>query len=283
MADKPLLELKMDLSEFLKEHQELKEKAERLTKAAAADLSATTFNKVKELSQSKLKSRREFYDKHLSYAQVNEYTWVVHLDAKAMWIEEGMAPHEMIDDLLKSPKAKTSKDGSKYLSIPFKHNKGPTQQTPAQKSLTETIKKTLNEMNKGRPAGGKIPYGKLETNPDGSPKLGLLHKFNITDSPKKTANVPGQGKGPIGAPMQGPTGTPFLKGVRIYQRQNAQGKVERTIMTFRTVSSKHKGTGRWFHPGLEPVKFLDQAFDWAMKEWETKIKPALMDAIVSGP
>jgi hypothetical protein len=197
-----------------------------------------------------------------------------------MWIEEGMPPHEMIDNLLKSPKAKTSKDGSKYLSIPFKHNKGPTQQTAPQTSLTDTIKSSLKEMNKSRSKGNKIPYAKIETNPDGSPKLGLLHKFDIVDKPLKMSNSPGQGKGPVGAPMQGPTGIPFLKGVRIYQNKNAQGKVERTIMTFRTVSSKMKGTGRWFHPGLEPVKFLDQAFDWAMKEWETKMKPAIIEMAV---
>ena len=63
MANKPLLELKVDMSEFLQQHQELRQQVEKLAKAAAKDLSAMTMNKVKELSQSKLKSRREFYDK----------------------------------------------------------------------------------------------------------------------------------------------------------------------------------------------------------------------------
>ena len=252
------------------------------TKKAAAQLAAATHAKAVELASTKLHTRRQQFIDALSFKQVNEDTWLINLDRKARWIEEGMKPHEMIDDLLKSPKAKQAADGSKYLVVPFKHNKGPTQSTVAQQDLTSTVKSFLRNHNKKNP-DNKIGYGTIERNPDGSPKLGLLHKFDIKSGYNKTHNGPGQGWGPIGQVKMGATGIPFLQGIRIYQREvtNKQGKksVERNIMTFRVVSSKHRGTGRWKHPGLEPAHIFDEAADWAMAEWP-KIKESLMNELV---
>lgn len=267
--------LHFDISEILG-LKDIKEKTEKAAQDALRDLSAQTHSHIVEQVQNKLHSSREKYLDSLHISQIDEDTWLINLDASAMWIEEGIEPgKEMIDDLLKSPKAKRAKDGSKYAVIPFEHNKKPTASTSAQKSLTDTIKEEFKRR--------KIPYGKVEVDGQGNPKKGLLHQFDITTSPIKTANVPGQGKGPIGSVMQGPTGIPFLKGIRVYQKdfKDASGKTktQKTIMTFRVVSSKHKGTGRWTHPGLDAKKFLDEAAEWAMKQFEDKIKDKLLISI----
>lgn len=167
---------------------------------------------------------------------------------------------------------------SRYASIPFEHGpKGPTQMTEAQSDLLSTIKAEM--------AKKKIPYAKLEKNALGATKLGLLHKFDITSAPLKTGNGPGQGAGPVGAVRQGPTGIPFLQGVNVYQlpvpNVGGKPKVKKFIMTFRTVSSKHKGQSRWEHPGLKPVHLMDQATGWAQNEWDHKIVPALLEEIIS--
>lgn len=239
---------------------------------AGAKLTAMTRAHIIEEANKRLHTRRDMYIENLSHRQVDENTWVIHLDAKALWIEDGMPEHSMIDDLLKSPKAKTAKDGSKYMAVPFQHKKGPTQMTPAQKTLLDTIKTELKNQ--------KIPYGKTEMDSSGKPKLGLLHKFDIKNAPTKTANAPGQGKGPIGSVMQGPTGIPLLQGVRIYQREvkgaNGKTSVRRDIMTFRIVSSKMKGQGRWDHPGLVPLKLFPEGYEWAKKTWENEVLPDLM-------
>jgi hypothetical protein len=264
-----------DLSEIL-DLVNIKEKVEAAAKDAIRDLSAQAHAHLIEQVQSKLHSTRQKYLDALSIQQVDDNTWLINLDSKAMWIEEGIeANKEMIDDLLKSPKAKTAKDGSKYAVIPFQHNKGPTSQTPAQKSLTDTVKEEFKRR--------KIPYGKVETDGAGNPKKGLLHSFDIRHAPLKTANKPGQGKGPIGSVMQGPTGIPFLKGIRVYQKETKDHagnvKIQKAIMTFRVVSSKHKGTGRWVHPGLDPKKFLDETADWALRQWEDKVKQKVLESI----
>lgn len=273
-----MIYLNLDLSAILDLKEELRPRIQRALNDAARDLAIQSHAHIVESVQEKLHSTREKYLGAMSFDQVSESTWVISLDKSAMWIEEGMSEHEMIDDLLKSSKAKTGKDGSKFLSVPFQHNKGPTQQTQAQKDLTDTIKSELSRR--------QIPYGKLEMDAEGKPKTGLLHSFDIMKAPVKTGPGAGQGKGPVGQVRQGPTGVPFLQGIRIYQKQikNAQGKtsVARSIMTFRTVSSKMKGSGRWVHPGMEARNFFDEAATWALDQWQTKIVPRILEQVSNG-
>jgi hypothetical protein len=182
----------------------------------------------------------------------------------------------MLDGLLKSKSAKRAKDGSIYVVVPFEHKKGPTQLTPAQASLTETLRATMKQK--------KIPYGNLEKGPGGSPKLGLLHSFDINSAPMATQGPWGghsQGKGPLGAVQQGPTGIPLLQGVRVYQREvtdKATGKksVKKSIVTFRIASSKHRAQGRWEQPGQEPLNLFDDAKEWAEKQWADEMVPAIL-------
>src|SRR6185369_6175367 len=113
------------------------------------------------------------------------------------------------------------------------------EQTHAAKDLTDTIKAEMRRR--------KIPYGNLEKGADGQPKTGLLHSFDIMKAPNKTGEGPGQGKGPVGKVRQGPTGIPFLQNIRVYQKsvtdkKTGKSSVSKSIMTFRTVSSKQKGT-----------------------------------------
>lgn len=216
---------------------------------AVAGLAAQTHAKVVELAQQNLHSTREQYLDNLDFYPLAHNVWVVVLNEPAMWIESGMEPRSMVDDLLRTG-AKVSKDGSRYKSIPFGHAQPETQTPVALRSMEETLKSELRKR--------KIPVTKIEKNPDGSPKLGLLHKFDVNSERK------------------GPTGIPLLHGVRVYQRrQKPEGPVSRSIMTFRTVSSKHKAQGRWFHPGLDARNFLDRAFTWAEQTWQNEILPIL--------
>lgn len=246
---------------------------------AVGDLSMQTHAHILEKVQNSLHSSREIYVNALHYTAVNENTYVISLDRPAWWIEDGIQQGtEMIDWLLRqaNPNAKppkTAKDGSQYRIIPFLHNKGPTSQTPTQQELKETIRKELRSRG--------IPYGNLELDPTGKPKLGKLHSFNIMDKPLKTHHGVGQGWGDIGKPRVGATGIPFLQGVNIYQTEyktkQGETKVQKQIMTFRVVSSKHKGTGRWVHPGFEAKEFLKEGLEWAKQEWETKYMPQILN------
>ena len=263
--------------------------AKRALRKAAQELVGNTREHIVEQANKRLKTRRQMYVDGLSAYQENEHTWVISLDAKVRWIDDGMPAHNMLDDLLKSPKAKTTKDGTgKYIVIPFQHKKGPTQMTPAQSALNSTIKSELKRINVERQKMGADPisYGSIETNQDGSPKLGVLHKFDIMDRPLKSYHGPGQGWGPIGDVKQGPTGIPFLQGVQIRQRMALDKQVKehvlREILTFRIASSKHRSQGgRWDNPGTAPVPLIEEGAKWAKEHWETKVAPKIFDMIKS--
>jgi hypothetical protein len=268
-----MIHIDLDLSAILELNQTLKPKLDKALQDAARDVSIQAHAKIVELAQQHLHSSRKKYIDALSIKQENENTWIIALDKKALWIEEGMEEHSMVEDLLKSRKTKTAKDGSRYLAVPFEHKKGQTEQTPYQKSLTDTIKSEMKKRN--------IPYGNIEMGQDGKPKLGLLHKFDVMKKPIKTAEGVGQGKGPIGEVKQGSTGVPFLQGVRVYQKmvEDKTGKLhpQKSIMTFRVVSSKHKGSGKWIYPKKDGKLFFEQAEEWVKREWETKIKDLVLE------
>lgn len=170
---------------------------------------------------------------------------------------------------------------SKYLVVPFEHGKGKTAEGGASGSAQNDLNSVLKSEMKRR----GIPFGKKEMNADGSPKLGKLHSFDINKSPLKLHDGAGQGHGPVGEVRQGKTGTPFLEGVNIYQTaykgKGGEDRVRKDIMTFRVVTSKQQGSGVWDHPGNDAMKFMEEGLEWARKEWETKISPEILDAILS--
>jgi hypothetical protein len=219
-----------------------------------------------EQANQKLHTRKETYIQALSISKDDD-AWLLVLDESAMWIEEGQSPFDMKPGLLNSPKAKQGKNG-KYLVVPFKHDKG-----TAQTTLTQTVAASMSQNG--------IPFADIEKGADGNPKTGLLHKFDIA-GPNKTSKSPGQGHGPIGSPMQGPSGIPFLKGVNVYQKQGkdkmGKPRTERFIATFRTVSEHSKG---WMNNGTEAMNLLDETMEYMMEKFDREIGPKLIASISS--
>lgn len=250
--------------------------AKKALKTAADKLTAQTREHIIEEANKKLHTRRGMFIDGLSAFQESEHMWVISLDASVRWIDDGLQPHNMLEDLLKSKKAKTGKDGDRYIAIPFNHKKGKTEMTPAQRNLTATIKTEFSKMG--------IPYGKIETHKDGSPRIGVLHNVDITKVPLKSYDGPGQGWGPVGDVRQGPTGIPFLQGIQVRQRKALDKKgnefVSREIVTFRMASDKMKAQpGRWDHPGTAAVPLMEEGSQWAKEQWETKIAPVIFEMI----
>lgn len=250
---------------------------------AAQNLAIMTKAKITDLAGQKLKSRRSMFVEGLKIQEVDANTYIISLDAKVRWIDDGLKPFNIAEKLLQGNKVKYTKDKNgnikRYVVVPFEHGpgKGPTNSTPAQQDLTSTIQKAMKNQN--------IPYGKLELGADGAPKIGKLHSFNIMDKPIKIHEGPGQGKGPIGAVRQGPTGIPFLQNVNVYQRgvfdKQGQAHVKKFIMTFRIAHEDHIAQGRWQHPGLPPMNIMQEGLEWAVREWEQNVAPHILGRVVA--
>lgn len=272
-----MIHLNLDLSgmePLLEMDKAAREEVER----AGNQLIAMTRAHIIEEANRKLRSRRQLFVDSLTHFQVDDNTFVVNLDGAARWIDEGLSEHNMLADLLGSPKAKRAADGSSYVVVPFEHNKGAAVITPAQASLLATIKTAMKQ--------AQIPFGKIEKGEQGQPLQGVLHNLRVP-TPKRTGQGPGQGHGPLGAPIQGwsadgQSGTPILQGLQVHQRTTKDKKghdaTRRSIMTFRVASSKHeKDGGRWDHPGVPPTNLMDEGADWALEQWEKTIAPQLVE------
>lgn len=286
--------INIDMAE-LGEITGLKELLTGMSKEAGQKLATAIHAHGVELASQRLKTRRQLFIDHWTFHPESDGVWLIQLEGKVRWIDDGFPQHNMLDDLLKSPKAKYvkkgKKKGMKYVIVPFDHSpgKGKTGSTPAQMDLTKTIQKEIKKLN--------IPWSKLENGPDGKPKLGLLHKLNIMHAPLKTGDGVGQGWGPTGEVKQGPNerqkvgggpgggGHPFLQGLNIYQSAEVDKKgqpfTKRTFMTFRIATDEHRSQGRWDHPGLKPVNIVEDTLMWAMDQWQAKLEPAMLELVLS--
>lgn len=204
---------------------------------------------------SKLNSLSELYRENIEFVEPTDYSgekiWIIRLKEKAMWIEEGRKSGFM-DELLDGKSGKVSKDGKKYAVIPFKHNENPSRQSTSARQLSAKIKEAMEEKN--------ISWGKIETNADGSPRVGKLHTFNV-----ETARHKGVHK------------TPLTYGVNVYQKKDESGQVRRDIMTFRIIHEDHEQEGLWDHPGLTGKKLMDKVHDRLDDIWEKEILPSILN------
>jgi hypothetical protein len=197
---------------------------------------------VEEVDKTLHTSQKEYMEALGDAEEVAPGVWVISLDEKALWIEEGIeAGKDMKPDLLK---------GKKYRVIPFKYDKGPSQNSSFTQGLISEIRQKLRKE--------KIPFKKIEYDSNGSPRTGKLHEFNL------------------GGPRPGKGNTPALTRLSIYQNEKA-GKIKRDILTFRTVSAGPASAGKWIHPGLTAQRFMDKAMDMATKDWEEKILPEILE------
>lgn len=266
-----MIKLNIDLSD-LDDLLKISAAATKEIKRAGDELTEATHAHIADGATQRLHSRRQMYLDGLNWYQEDDLTWVIVLDAHVRWIDDGVPAHNMLQDLLASPKAKRSKDGqSTYLVVPFQLNKGGAV-TPAQATLQATVRAALRQID--------APINKIENHSDGSPKLGLVRSMDILDRPVKTSESPGQGHGPVGQVRQGPTGIPFLKGVQVFQKELGNGKIGRFVSTFRIASSKQlQEGGRWDHPGTASLNLMDEAEHWALQQWRQKVGPALVDRL----
>lgn len=266
------IELKIDLEDLMSQIKIITNELVKDVQGSIGALAVATQKHIKEEAQNKLHSFREKYLESLSEAeQVDKNLWVITLSADASWIETGipkdwdMKPGLLNNKNAKGPiKSTVGKDGKKYRIIPMNQGQTPTQLASGrdtldmngksvgnghQQNMIDLVKYTLKK--KG------IPYKKLEVDGDNKPRLGKLHSLDIS-SP-----IPGKGN------------TEQLKGLNIYQTKQKDGSVKRTLTTFRTV--KEGDDGKWIHPPVAAANFFKHAKEFAEREWEEKIMPAILE------
>jgi hypothetical protein len=289
--------LKVDASEIAAKISQTKEVVETKLKPAIENLSIATHafivNKANETFKDS-KFKREYYlglnlprneaqkesthderidntAKHVRWIKLSNNIWMVELDEKATWLEEGREPTFMGEWLLKpgSSGVKTAKDGSSYRVIPFKQTQGNKQAEGAKPLFAELVKKQAKRQG--------ISLRNIERDESGAPKLGTLHKLRMipTSTQEKAPSLFSRPRTEEQAAETGlkPHGGIYkLEGAVVVQRKNKKGKVKRETVVFRVISSKHKAENRWMYPKVTAANIFPQAYDWALKELEKIVK-----------
>lgn len=252
MSVEKKLQIHIDAEKLAQDFGDLKVEVEKAITDGAKLASTMAFSKANEMAAERLKARRETYLKALSWNEIAPGFWTVELDESAVWIDDGQEPHSMVPDLLRK-NYKVSKSGEKYKVIPFKQDKAPSVLNDKGKELQRQVKNELKQRG--------IPYKKMELDSSGNPRLGLLHQIKDIKSEKPSK------KAKFGA----------LDGLAVYQTRDPRTmKVSRSIMTFRVVKQSHEAEGLWWHPGLNPVKIMDDTFEWVSKTFDDEILPQVL-------
>lgn len=189
------------------------------------------------------RARLKLHDTHAHYMQNlsvknKEYLIVVEInpdDWLSNALESGVEPFSMKESLLNSPKAKVSKKGHRFLSIPIGAKKDAKKGTEKGNFYQDKINEVLQ-----KPKFGLSAY-KMQLDGTVSERQKVL-----TDDPQ----------------LQG-----FYR-ARFFPNQEAlqsNSKPKWNFILFRTVSDNPDALSRWEHPGLFPRNILKETERWLNK------------------
>ncbi len=227
--------------------------------------------------------------KYLRWVKVADGLWVVELDERARWLEEGR-PETFMGEWLLKPGAKgvkRAKDGSLYRAIPFKETSG-KKDTSSSPVLAQIVRDYAKQH--------KINLTKVEKHADGTHKLGMIRKLDIRPhdaagyAPTAIFSRPRTEEEARLTGLKPHSGIFKLQGAAVFQNVYDQGKivtnkqqakkiaatkkgsVKKETVVFRVISSKHKAEGRWMYPEVKPVNFFQQAHSHAEAQWANIVK-----------
>ena len=148
-------------------------------------------------------------------------------------------------------KAKTSAEGKKYITIPFRHSTAQNNMQYSGKAKAAGLDKQLKQVVKD--------YGlnKMKRNPSGSVVAGPVKRV------------------PNKAPVH-----PYLRGLTRIQNPVAgttasgKGRGQAQLKTWR-VMSENSPAGSWVHPGIKAANLMPEAFAYAQTQIDRMMKSIL--------
>ncbi len=147
---------------------------------------------------------------------------VTSLSPHGRIVEEGVKPFDMKQTHLSGPKVKVSKDGSKYITVPFRH------QVPGQTALADAMPRQVYEQAKRMAI---------------SRRNNILRKFFTGRSYSWGDRLPRE--------YGGEKEKPHWTTGRYTGMVKMTGRPHTSYLTFRRLSEKSKPEA-WQHPGVDP-------------------------------
>lgn len=215
------INLKIRAEELGKTLDNLADQTKEILEGAIGQIAQATYSEGVRLAQQRLKTTKQDYLNSFNLYELGDGIYVISLTGDhANSIEDGWAPFNMINGFLNGPKAKISKKGIIYNTIPFSYkpySKAPLNEKSTQ--LRDAVKQVLKQNG----------IDKILKGPDGTPLQG------------KVATILN-------------TGIKELNGLVKYQKTYDKA-TQSTYMTFRRVSERTLKS-KWNHPGFGGAKIF---------------------------
>lgn len=189
-------------------------------------------------SKQKLNSTQSVFMNALRMETV-ENVMIIELDPNewlANAVEKGASPFDMREGLLKSPKAKFSRKGFRYMLIPINGN---PKATPPPSEKGQEIQAKILEV--------------LSRNKFGKPKTWLMMGGQLRETQKALTDDPD---------MKGFVRSRMHKSPEAYFSKKSKPKWEYVL--FRAISDnpESKSFDGWKHPGIQPANIFPEVQSW---------------------
>ena len=216
------INFRLRAEELGKSFEGISQEVEATLNTAIAQLAQATYSEGIRLAQQRLKTSKQDYIRSLNLYDIGSNIYVISLTGdQANYIEDGFQGFDQKPGLLNGPKAKISKKGTIYNTIPFTHN----------------------------------PYSKAPLNDKGtqlrSDLLKVIQANNLDKIIKDASGTPKQG---IVARLKN-TGVRNLEGLVKIQKTYDKATQSRYV-SFRRVSENSPSTS-WIHPGYKGARIFD--------------------------
>lgn len=258
----------------------LEQEVQKLSVMAHADVVQHAQDKLKGSMLERFLGPR---GENVRWERVGPKHWMVSIDKSVADIEEG-APKRFMEWLLRNnPKAKMSKKGTLYASIPMTNARWKGQGKSGVNRKNVAVRSLIEQEMKRQ----GLSLSGITKDSTGKPKLGVVARID-PEMPGPQRQYPGLYSMPrtyamaqlTGLPEHG--GIPFTQGTLIVQREGKKGKIVREAVTFRTITEAHEREGRWFAPAIPALNSLRAAYDKAQHRLTSEIIPALQKELAGG-
>jgi len=258
-----LISIQAHLEELGKSIDQIGSDMERNLQMMVAGIASQTRGKIVREAGQKLQSTREDYIGGVQGPiQVGENVYVIMLEGEmANRVESGWGAFDMKPGLLNGSKSKSTKDGGRYVTVPFRHS--PSSKEP-------TSGKMLG-VPKIRTKGGLIPNPNRISDTALKQHLQkIVKQYKLNSIIKDASGNPMTGKV---ASIKGGNLHSYLQALTKYQALGASGKVSHSIfMTFRRLSTKSaaRNPEGWVNPGYKGVHLFQNAENFIndkVREW----------------
>jgi len=245
------------------------------TRRLQMELGAKAMEYWTHLAKTQLKSSSRAYIHELSHRSTKEREYIVLTGVLPNMIENGWRGGDMRDWMLKGPKSKVAADGSRYLTVPFRHGTPGTTGRNVGAVMPKPIYNAAKKLDATRSRAKKLEGpGTLASRSTKDTRIDKIHGKRLEPTMR---GISKQVSTMLKTKRQDWHTTSIWTGMQRDSKQYESADQTSGYTTFRRISTKSRDPRSWHHPGITGKRFAPQV----QKRIEL-FAPIIMRQIIEG-